>query len=156
MMAMPEPNEHHRRLQRLAGTWFGEETLSPSPWGPGGMAMGRYKCRIDIGGFFLIQDYVEEKDGRVVYQGHGVFGWDDARRQYMWYWVDSLGQVPTAPSWGTWNGDTLIFEHEPQGLQRGRYTYQFTSEDSYDLKIENSQDGGQTWRLFMQGSYQRQ
>lgn len=156
MMAMPEPNEHHRKLHRLAGTWFGEETLSPSPWGPGGLAMGRYKCRVDIGGFFVIQDYVEEREGRVVYQGHGIFGWDDANKRYTWFWVDSLGQVPTAPSRGTWNGDTLVFEHEPVGSERGRYTFAFKDEDSYDFKVENSQDGGQTWRLFLEATYQRQ
>jgi hypothetical protein len=117
--------------------------------------MGRSMCRVDVEGFFVIQDYIEERDGRVVFRGHGVFGWDDARKKYMWFWVDSMGSVPSAPSLGTWEGDTLIFEHDT-GDQRGRYTYRFTSEDSYELKIENSQDGGQTWRTFMEGSYQRQ
>jgi hypothetical protein len=120
------------------------------------MAMGRYKCRVDIGGFFVIQDYVEERDGRVVYQGHGIFGWDDAAQKYTWFWVDSLGHVPSAASRGTWTGDTLVFEHEAVGNERGRYTFSFRDEDSYDFRVENSQDGGQTWRLFLEATYQRQ
>lgn len=156
MLAMPKPTPEHAKLHGLAGTWFGEEKLSPSPWGPGGSAMGRAIYRVDVDGFFLIQDYIEEKDGRVVYRGHGVFGWDDARKKYIWFWVDSMGWIPAAPSLGSWDGDTLVFEHEPRGAERGRYTYRFTSEDSYDFTIENSQDGGQTWRTFMEGTYQRQ
>ena len=156
MLAMPKPTPEHQKLHGLAGTWFGEERLNPSPWGPGGTAMGRSICRVDVDGFFVLQDYIEEKDGRVVFRGHGVFGWDGARQKYAWFWVDSMGFVPRAPSLGTWEGDTLVFESEPDGVQRGRYTYRFTGEDSYELTIENSQDGGETWRTLMEGSYQRQ
>lgn len=156
MMGMPEPSEHHRKLHVLAGTWIGEEHLSPSEWGPGGIAIGRYIGRVDVDGFFVIQDYVEEKDGRVVYRGHGVFGWDDQRKTYTWYWVDSLGMAPTAPSRGRWEGNTLVFEHDTSGPQRGRYTYRFEDEDSYHFTIENTQDGGQTWQQFLEAEYHRQ
>jgi hypothetical protein len=153
MPGMPQPNEHHRKLHRLAGT--GEETLSPSPWGPGAQATGRYTGRVDIDGFFVIQDYVQEREGRISYRGHGIFGWDDRRKSYIWYWIDSTGEVPPSPSRGQWNGDTLLFEHEPMGDRRGRYTFQFPDETSYRFKIENSQDGGKTWQIFMEGSYHK-
>ena len=68
-MEMPKPTEEHRRLHAFLGEWEGEEKLSPSPWGPGGTARGRSTCRLDLDGFFVIQDYVEEKDGRVSYRG---------------------------------------------------------------------------------------
>jgi hypothetical protein len=155
MMAMPEPSEHHRRLHRFAGTWFGEEHLSPSPWGPGGMALGRSTYRVDVGGFFLIQDYIEERDGRIVFRGHGIMGWDDATKEYLWYWVDSLGSIPQSPSRGIWEGETLIFEHDTNEGQRGRHTFHFIDEDSLATKIENSEDGGHTWLLFMEATYQR-
>lgn len=155
MPGMPQPNEHHRKLHRLAGTWTGEETLSPSPWGPGGQATGRYTGRVDIDGFFVIQDYVQEKQGQINYRGHGIFGWDDRRKSYIWYWIDSMGEIPPSPSRGQWNGDTLLFEHEPMGDRRGRYTFQFPDETSYRFKIENSQDGGKTWQIFMEASYRK-
>ena len=62
---MPQPNENHRKLRALAGDWTGTETLSPSPWGPGGSATGKMSYRLDLDGFFLVGDYVEEKDGQV-------------------------------------------------------------------------------------------
>ena len=93
---MPKPQAEHEKLEQLVGSWEGEENLSPSPWGPGGKAIGRYTMRRDVDGFFLIQDYVEEKDGRIVFRGHGVIGFDTHSREYTWYWVDSMGS-PGAP-----------------------------------------------------------
>jgi hypothetical protein len=156
MQGMPRPTEEHRKLARLAGRWVGEETLSPSPWGPGGAATGRFDMRVDVDGFFVIQDYVEEKDGRTSYRGHGIFGWDAEQKCYAWYWVDSIGMVPPAPARGQWEGDTLTFEHAPVGDQRGRYTTRFVSADEITFSIENSRDGGKTWQQFMEGRYRRQ
>jgi hypothetical protein len=83
-MEMPKPTEEHRKLHVLAGDWVGDEKLSPSPWGPGGPAVGRYRGRVDMDGFFVVQDYVEEKDGRTVFRGHGVFGYDAQAKEYIW------------------------------------------------------------------------
>ena len=155
MTGMPQPNDNHKKLHRLAGDRVGEETLSPSPWGPGGAAVGRYTHRVDIDGFYVVQDYVEEKDGRVSYGGHGILGWDDEQKNYTWYWVDSMGSVPPAPSRGRWEGDTLVFEHAPVGDRRGRYTYRFVGGAQFQFKIESSQDGGRSWQTFMEGRYKR-
>jgi hypothetical protein len=153
-MEMPKPSEEHRRLALLEGTWSGPETLSPSPWGPGGAAVGRSTCRMDLDGFFLIQDYVEEKDGRVVFRGHGVFGYDAQAKEYCWLWVDSMGFFPAAPSRGTWQGDTLTFHStSPQG--QGRYVYRFESARTYHFRIENSFDGGKTYTKLMEGTYHK-
>ena len=54
------------KLTALAGSWSGPEKLYPSPWGPGGQATGRMNARLSVDGFFLLQDYEEEKDGSVV------------------------------------------------------------------------------------------
>ena len=155
MNGMPQPNENHRRLHRLAGTFVGQETLFPSPWSPGGTALGRNEGRVDVDGFFVIQDYRQERDGRVIYRGHGIFGWDDRERAYVWYWVDSMGEIPAAPTRGQWNGDTLVFEQESGG-RSSRYTYVFSDESSYRFKIESSSDGGVSWFPFMEATYRRQ
>jgi hypothetical protein len=152
---MPKPTEEHERLRRLAGTWIGVEKMNPSPWGPGGEGLGRNVNRMDIDGFFVIQDYVQEMDGRVSYRGHGIFGYDGQKKTYTWYWVDSMGMVPPSPSRGQWEGDTLVFEHDPIGQQRGRYTFQFAGDGRLLFRIENSQDGGKTWALFLAADYKR-
>jgi hypothetical protein len=154
-MNMPKPNQNHEKLQKLAGTWAGEETMNPSPFGPGGTAVGRYNHRIDIDGFYLLQDYVQEKNGKISYRGHGIFGYDSERKDFTWYWVDSFGMVPGAPSRGQWNGNTLVFEHEPQGERRGRYTYELLGDTAFTFKIESSQDGGKSWQTFMTSHYKK-
>ena len=151
---MPQPTDQHRRLHALAGEWEGDETIAPSPWGPGGPARGRSTISVAVDGFFLVQDYVEEKAGRTVFRGHGIFGWDAESKTYVWYWVDSMGQPPAAPSRGRWEGDTLIFESSsPRG--KGRYTYQFDGADGYRFKIENSFDGGKGWATLIEAAYHR-
>ena len=152
--AMPQPTEQHRKLHLLAGEWEGEEKLSLSPWGPGGVAFGRYSGRIAMDGFYVAQDYTEEKEGRVVFRGHGVFGWDAQKAAYAWYWFDSMGQVPPQPSYGQWQGETLTFESSlPQG--RGRYSFRFAGTDAYTFKLESSFDGGATYTTLMEGHYRR-
>jgi hypothetical protein len=155
MNGMPKPTESHKKLEKLAGTWSGDEKMNPSPFGPGGTARGRYNCRVDIDGFFVLQDYVQEQDGRVSYRGHGIFGYDSERKEFTWYWVDSMGMVPPSPSRGQWSGDTLQFEHEPMGERRGRYTFKFPDDRTFTFTIENSQDGGKTWQLFMDSRYRK-
>jgi len=50
MHEMPRPNENHKKLHALAGNWEGAEDLSPSPWGPGGKAVGKMSYKVDLDG----------------------------------------------------------------------------------------------------------
>jgi hypothetical protein len=154
MMQMSKPQEEHRKLQGLAGTWTGEEKIHPSPWDPkGGAATGRIQSRIDLDGFFLISDYVEERGGQTSYRGHGVFGYDTNERCYTMHWFDSMGSPCQSAARGKWEGNVLRFENKhPMG--HSRYVYTFEGEGRYAFKIENSQDGKQ-WATFMEGRYTR-
>lgn len=152
---MPQPGPEHEKLHALVGKWEGEEKISPSPWGPGGKAIGRYDMRVAVDGFFVVQDYEEEKDGRIVFRGHGIYGWDAKDKMYTWFWVDSMGQTPVGPSRGRWEGDALVFEstHSPEG--RGRYSHRFEGANTYHFKLESSFDGGKTYLTQMEGTYHR-
>ena len=90
-MDMPRPGPAHARLMRFAGRWSGSEQLSPSPWGPGGAATGRTTCRESLDGMALVQEYEEEKDGVVVFHGHGVFLVEPDTQGVRWWWFDSRG-----------------------------------------------------------------
>jgi hypothetical protein len=152
---MPQITAAHKKLEALAGSWVGEETLYPSPWLPeGGTANAKVESRLDLDGFFLLTNYEEAREGRVTYRGHGVYGWDEGRQEYSMFWFDSMGGPgPSAPAWGTWNGDTLEFRHAtPHGPTR--YVYVFDRPNSYRFRIENSQDGT-NWKPFMEARYTR-
>ena len=153
-MEMPKPKEQHHKLRALAGKWVGEEKLHPSPWDPeGGFATGHVDARIDLDGFYLISDYVEDRYGQVCYRGHGVMGWDSAEQCYTMHWFDSIGVAASIAKRGTWEDNKLTFEHEtPMG--HARYTYVLEGEGRYLFRIENSKDGKE-WTPFMEGSYRR-
>src|ERR1700686_5538244 len=55
-LAAPAPLEEHRKLGVFAGKWTGEETVFPSRWNVGGPAPSHGTARIDLNGFYLIQD----------------------------------------------------------------------------------------------------
>jgi len=154
MMQMPPPTAEHDRLKALVGSWTAEETLHPSAWDPkGGKATATVLSRMDMDGFWLLTDYVQTRDGKVTYRGHGVFGWDPASSSYLMYWFDSMGSIAAAPAKGRLDGNRLVFAQQgPMG--HSRYTYDFQAEGKYRFSIEHSQDA-KSWATFMDGNYRR-
>jgi hypothetical protein len=152
-MQMPQPTEHHAKLEQLTGTWRGEETLYPSPWAPElRTAVGKFSARIAVDGMFLISDYEEEREGAVVFRGHGVYGYDAGKGKYTMFWFDSMGYSPSE-TLGTWEGNTLTFENKGEH-GRNRYVYEVVDADHYTFKILASQDGAE-WSAMMEGRYGR-
>lgn len=151
-MNMPKPTEHHEQLARLAGEWRGHEILHPSPWAPERReAVGAMSSRMDLDGMFLITDYVEERDGEVVFRGHGVYGWDAGAGKYTMYWFDSMGYPPNQ-TLGVLDGDTLTFENSGEH-GKSRYVYEI-GDGEYRFSILSSRDGAE-WTPMMEGVYKR-
>lgn len=148
------PGDEPRRLQALAGEWTGEEQLAVSRWSPGGPATARVSARMALGGYYLVQDYVERMEGRTTIQVQAVFAWDEERRQYLLYWFDSHGYAPQQPGSGQWEGDTLTLTRvSSRGM--ARHHYRIEGSEAYTLKIENSFDDGASWEAVMEGRYLR-
>ncbi|HKY33339.1 MAG TPA: DUF1579 family protein [Candidatus Polarisedimenticolia bacterium] len=154
MHGMPTVTDQHRKLHVLAGNWTAEETIHPSPWDPkGGPALGRVAAKVDLDGFFVVSDYVQERGGKVSYRGHGVFGYDPQQGAYTLNWFDSMGSIQWETCRGTWEGSKLTFSQKnPMG--HARYVYTFQGEGRYGFAIEHSQDG-KAWSTFMEGAYVR-
>jgi hypothetical protein len=140
------------RLPEFAGTFVGEEIVSPSPWAPrGGPAIARIHARMVLRGAVLVTDYVEERDGKVIFEGHGVYTCE-ANDLYRMYWFDTSGPGPDAPIEGRWVGDTLTFEGAT-AKGRIRYVYNLDPE-GYTFRIEHATSGAAA--ILMQGKYRRQ
>jgi hypothetical protein len=108
---------------------------------------------MDLGGFYLISDYEQERSGSANFRGHGVFGWDPRGRCYTLHWFDSSGTEHGAPSLGTWTGNTLSLQHETTHMGFSRYVYE-VGEGEYVMRIEFSADG-KAWTPFLEGKYRR-
>src|SRR5581483_7251637 len=61
-LAAPTPLDEHRKLAVFAGEWAGDEMVYPSRWTQGGPATSTVSARIDLNGFYLIQDTRQMRD----------------------------------------------------------------------------------------------
>lgn len=114
-MEQPKPTEQHRKLERLVGSWVGEEEISGSPHTTETKASGTFDFRMDLGDLFAIVDYVEQSGGNTLMAGHGVIGWNPKEKGYTLHWFDTFGSPPSVPSKGQWLGDALKFEQQGSG-----------------------------------------
>jgi hypothetical protein len=150
---------NHNRLGALAGEWIGDEVVAPSPWDKrGGKAVSRTTARMALGGRALVTDYVEERNGKVILEGHGVYTWE-ARDVYRRWWFDTSGPGPDATLEGRWVGDTLTIERPALTAGKaGRVRYVYTVEPgghAFVFRIEQATKTGEPWRTLMEGRYRR-
>jgi hypothetical protein len=152
-LAASSPLAEHARLAAFAGEWDGEEMVFPSRWTEGGPATSRTVARMDLNGFYLIQDSVQMRDGKQIFATHGIFTWDRDDRTYKLFWYDSLGYTPPSPASGGWVGKTLTLV---RGSLRGnaRHVYEIIDDNSYSLKIQFSPDA-EGWADVLTGVYRR-
>ncbi len=152
-MEMPQPGSAHRRLQKIAGDWEGEERMYSSPWDPaGGTAIGRIKSRVAVNGFALINDYEQERAGKITFRGYGIFTYDPREESYSLIWVDSMG-VPPEIFRGQFEGDILRLAHGGPGMHV-RLTYDVSEPDYLSTSMEMSQDG-EVWNRFFDARLKR-
>jgi hypothetical protein len=152
-LSAPKPLEEHRRLAAFAGEWSGEEMVFPSRWVAGGPAVSRVSARMDLNGFYLIQDTRQTRDGNETFASHGVFTFDREDKLYKLFWHDSLGYYAPAPASGGWKDKTLTLL---RGSLRGnaRHVYDVVDADTYTMKIQFSPDA-EGWADVLTGVYRR-
>jgi hypothetical protein len=152
-LSASSPLAEHARLAAFAGEWNGEEMVFPSRWTAGGPATSHTVARMDLNGFYLIQDSVQMRDGKQVFATHGLFTYDRDDRTYKLFWYDSLGYTPPSPASGGWVGNTLTLV---RGSLRGnaRHVYEIIDDSSYSLKIQFSPDA-EGWADVLTGVYRR-
>jgi hypothetical protein len=153
-MTMPKLTQGHRELERLVGTWHGEERLYPSPFAPqGGAAVGRVRNRVVLDGFALVQEYEQEREGTVNFRGHGVFRWDPGEQVYTLHWFDSMGMSPSEFR-GTLEGDVLTLTSTgAQGMVRA--VWDLPGGERYTYRRQISPEGV-NWFPLMEGTYDRE
>src|SRR6202171_2629914 len=105
-LAAPMPLEEHRKLAAFAGEWSGEEGVFPSRWPGGGPPTSHVVARMDLNGFYLIQDTRQMRDGKETFATHGVFTYDREDRPYQLFWPDCVGSSFPAPASGGRTGKT--------------------------------------------------
>ena len=152
-LAAPSPLPEHHKLAVFAGEWNGEETVHPSRWVAGGQATSHVVARMDLNGFYLIQDTRQTRGGKESFATHALFTYDREDRTYKLFWHDSLGYYPPSPASGGWAGTSLILV---RGSLRGnaRHVYEVVDDNTYNMKIQFSPDA-EGWSDVLTGVYRR-
>ena len=152
-MTMPTPSHGHRLLEELSGTWEGDETMFPSQWDPeGGIAVGRNRNRLTLGGFALVSDYEQERDGSITFTGHGVYTYSPSEDRYTLHWFDCMGSPPEVFA-GGFEGGVLVLSHGGPGMH-ARMTYDLSTSGVMLGKMEMSADGD-VWKVLFEAVYRR-
>jgi len=152
-LTAPKPLDEHRRLAAFAGEWTGEETVFASRWVEGGQAISRVSARMDLDGFYLIQDTRQTRDGKESFATHGVFTFDREDRLYKLFWHDSLGYFAQSPASGGWKDQRLtLIRSSLRGI--ARHVYEIVDADTYTMKIQYSPDA-EGWADVLTGVYKR-
>ncbi|MFZ5892388.1 MAG: DUF1579 family protein [Myxococcota bacterium] len=89
-----------RVFDKDLGTWDAKSEIFPAPGAAAIHQRGVAENRL-VAGRWLVTDYRADSG----YEGHGVYGWDDVKGQYVGTWVDSMGGS-IARSVGIWDPAT--------------------------------------------------
>jgi len=84
------PGEPHARLARLAGSWTVKTKSWMDPSQPPEETTGSCDYRMVLGGRYLEQRFEGTNMGQP-FSGIGFTGFDNVKKKYEAYWIDSMG-----------------------------------------------------------------
>ncbi len=88
---MGEPGPQHKQLARYAGKWE-TETIHYEPGQEPDPTMGYADYKSILGGRFVMENVRGEMHGEV-FEGLGIFGYDNMKQQHFFAWFDSTGTM---------------------------------------------------------------
>jgi hypothetical protein len=83
----PQPGASHELLKEDVGTWDAEIEVNAVPGTPPQGSQGVARNRLACGGLWLITEFMNETTG---FEGHGIYGYDQAKGKYVGTWVDPM------------------------------------------------------------------
>lgn len=89
MPPTPKPGPEHQILQQDAGAWDATVEMWMAPGQPPAVSKGTETNTLCCGGLWLYTDFNSDMMG-APFQGHGVMGYDPAKKKYVGTWVDSM------------------------------------------------------------------
>jgi hypothetical protein len=85
---MPKPGPEHELFKDEVGTWDAV-VKSQMPGLPAQESRGVATMSLMSGGLWLLEDFVGSAAGSP-FAGHGIYGWDPAKKKYVSTWVDNM------------------------------------------------------------------
>jgi hypothetical protein len=160
MMKMPEPQEEHRWLLKLAGEWTMEAESSMAPGEPPVKSTGIERVRA-LGDLWIVGESEGEMPGHGPSQAILTLGYDPAKQRFVGTWVGSMmthlwvyeGRLDAGKK-------VLTLDCEGPGmagdgsLMRYQDVIELKSDDHRTLTSHMQGEDG-TWQPFMTAHYRR-
>jgi hypothetical protein len=117
--APPQPTAEHTALGRVEGTWDATVEISMGPPGTPPMASkGVETDRVCCGGLWLVTEF-KSNPGTPPFEGHGISGYEPAKKKYNTTWVDSDLTTPMT-SEGAYDATGRTLTMRGSMLSRGK------------------------------------
>lgn len=110
---MPKPAPELEQLKMFAGSWTCAGKAPASPFGPEHATQGHVKIARELGGFWYVIHFGEEKtkDNPMPLSGMALWGYDPGTKKFVGPGVDATGGWFHQTSAG-WEADTMRWEGE--------------------------------------------
>ncbi|MBN2103117.1 DUF1579 family protein [bacterium] len=126
-----------KKFDFLLGSWILEYRVPESSYSEAMTGTGRGVFKHTLENQYVMFDYECEVGGQKG-QAHGIFGWDQKRQIYRYWWFESSGAFDTA-SCQFLNNDTLYMNWHGSVL---RQTFRKTGDDEVMLHMEQPNADG--------------
>ncbi|MFQ5473207.1 MAG: DUF1579 domain-containing protein [Dehalococcoidia bacterium] len=135
------PGEHHQHLKLYAGKWKQANKWRMTPEAPWIESEGQASAEFIFDGRFLMQKVKGAPVfGDQPFEGLGIVGYDNYKKQYVSTWIDSMGTMIVMMH-GTCDGSgkTITFRGEMDDPMSGsklklRVVYRSQGPDKYDME----------------------
>ncbi|MFQ5430276.1 MAG: DUF1579 domain-containing protein [Phycisphaerae bacterium] len=87
--AMNSPGPFHKNMDPMVGDWVAASKYSPAPGVPPEVNKGTCRNSWIMGGRFIKQEYRGKAMGEP-FEGLGILGYDNMKKQYTSSWVDNM------------------------------------------------------------------
>lgn len=109
------PGENHKVLDQFVGTWDFTVKQWSSPGSEPALSKGTSKIEWIMGGRFLQETAIGTSMGQP-FEGMGIDGYDNARKEYVSIWIDNRGTGIMVSS-GKYDASTKTFEEKGEFVQ---------------------------------------
>jgi hypothetical protein len=121
MMALAQPNENHKLLGGLAGTWSYDVSMWMDPAAPPQKSKGTAVCKAMMDGRYYMTNVIGQMempgaDGKmkkVTFKGMSLDGYDNVKKKFVSSWVDNMG-TGIMMSEGTYDPSTKTFTYDSE------------------------------------------
>ena len=90
MQKLGSPSEGHKALEPFVGTWTYTAQWWMSPDTPPESMTGTTVNSLVFGGRFLKQEFRGTTEGQPPFEGLGIVGYDNIRKEYQTVWFDNM------------------------------------------------------------------